>query len=150
MEQLTNLPDAVNHISVTLQSNVPFESKDRIIISGLVGSRPLPEVLFVDDFGQLSLIQHGVSQDHLLFSRPTGTLEQGFIAGTGAWMQCNSKSLTCNIEKSCESSELHLEVISRIDAGTTLTFKFPLINPAEEITEFSAQPSTDLKIHAAR
>jgi hypothetical protein len=78
----------------------------------------------------MQLLPHGSSNDYQLFkySRQAGD------TGTAAWRQC-SQGKTCNGERPCDSSELHLHVASSIDSGHELTFTFRFINP---ITDTSA------------
>jgi len=126
--QQTPFPNAVNLITITVRSNVPFQLDDVIVISGLVGARPLPSMLFVNDYARVQLSANGISEDFRLFSHDGSTNQKG----TGSWMQCNSDGRTCNFEGACSSSELHLRVAQSIESGRSLIFSFPLVNPVKD------------------
>jgi len=77
--QSTPFPEAENHITVTLQSNTPFQEDDVIIIKGLVGAGSLPDVPIDgtsddEDQARMQLLPHGSSNDYQLFkySRQAG------------------------------------------------------------------------------
>ena len=144
--QQSSLPNDLNTVTVTVKSNIPFQPGDVIVISGLVGARPLPNVLFVDDYARVELSANGDSTDFRLFSHD-GTQEE---RGTGSWMQCNSDGRTCNFEGACSSSELHLRVFQSIDSGTDLTFSFPLVNPVKDSSAVLMSEPATLLISATR
>jgi hypothetical protein len=123
--QLTPFPDAANLVTVTVRSDTAFQPGDVIIISGLVGARPLPDVIFKDDYARVVLTANGPSNDHLLFHHRGSPRD----TGNGIWMQCDANSHTCNLEDYYTSSELHLAEALLIESGRKFSFAFSLINP---------------------
>jgi hypothetical protein len=144
--QQTPFPNAVNLITITIRSNVPFQLDDVIVISGLVGARPLPRMLFVSDYARVQLSANGIWEDFRLFSHDGSDNERG----TGSWMQCNSDGRTCNFEGACSSSELHLRVAQSVESGRNLTFSFPLVNPVKDSPMAVISAPATLLISATR
>ena len=152
--QTSNLPDSLNRVSVTLSGNIAFRAYDMVIISGLVGARSLTDILFIEDYGTVSLLPNPdhngvVKQDRNLFSRPSAA-SGAWSPGTGAWMQCNSEGKTCNAEISCVSSEIHLQLTGHVAAGQNLTFAFQLLNPSKPYTPGDSLTPMKLQVHAKR